>query len=111
MDYTIIGSSVNLTARLQSHAPIDGILLGHETYSLVRDEVDAEEKEPIKVKGFSEPIRCYEVLGLYDDLVGEGSVIREEQDGFKLLLDLQKRDRAEAIEALQAIVARLKKSP
>ena len=108
MDYTIIGSSVNLTARLQSHAPLDGILLGHETYSLVRDEVNAKEKDPIKVKGFAEPIRCYEVIGLYDDLVGEGSVIREEQDGFKLLLDLKKRDRAEAIEALQAIVARLK---
>jgi adenylate cyclase len=70
MDYTIIGSSVNLTARLQSYSPIDGILLGHETYSLVKDEVGAEEKEPIKVKGFAEPIRCYEVLGLYDALVG-----------------------------------------
>jgi adenylate cyclase len=35
-------------------------------------------------------------------------VIREEQDGFKVLLDLKKRERAEAIEALQAIVERLK---
>jgi len=108
MDYTIIGSSVNLTARLQSYAEIDGILMGHETYALVKDEVDAEEQTPIKVKGFAEPIRCYKVLGLYDDLVGEGSVIREERDGFKVLLDLQKRDRAEAIAALEAIVARLK---
>ncbi len=108
MDYTIIGSSVNATARLESYAETDGILIGHETYSLVKDEVDAEEQEPIKVKGFAEPLRCYKVLGLYDDLVSEGSVIREEQDGFKLLLDLKKRDRAEAIEALQAIVDRLK---
>ncbi|MGH6866377.1 MAG: adenylate/guanylate cyclase domain-containing protein, partial [Methyloceanibacter sp.] len=44
MDYTIIGSSVNLTARLQSYAEIDGILLGHETYSLVRNEVNVEER-------------------------------------------------------------------
>lgn len=109
MDYTIMGSSVNLTARLQSYAPIDGILLGHETYWLVKDEVDAEEQEPIKVKGFAEPIRRYKVLGLYDDLVKEGSVIREEQDGFKLLLDLKKHDRAEAVQALEAIVSRLKK--
>jgi adenylate cyclase len=28
-DYTIIGNAVNLTARLQSHAEIDGIMLGH----------------------------------------------------------------------------------
>jgi adenylate cyclase len=79
-----------------------------ETYSLVKDEVAAEEQTPIKVKGFAEPIRCYKVLGLYDDLAKEGAVIREESDGFKLLLDLQKHDRAEAIAALEAIVARLK---
>ena len=108
MDYTIIGSVVNLTARLQSFAEIDGILLGHETYSLVKDEVAVEEREPVKVKGFAEPIRCYKVLGLYDDLADEGMVIREEADGFKFLLDLQKRDRAEAIAALESILARLK---
>ncbi len=108
MDYTIIGSTVNLTARLQSHADVDGILLGHETYSLVKDEVAAEERAPIKVKGFAEPIRCYKVLGLYDDLASEGAVIREETDGFKLLLDLNKRERAEAIKALEAVIAKLK---
>lgn len=92
---------MNLTARLQSHAEIDGILMGHETYSLVKDEVAVEEQAPIKVKGFSEPIRCYKVLGLYDDLAKEGAVIREESEGFKLLLDFNKRDKAEAVQALE----------
>ena len=110
MDYTIIGSAVNLTARLQSHSEIDGVLLGHETYSLVRDDVAVDEQTPIKVKGFAEPVRCYKVLGLYDDLAAEGSVIREESDGFKVLLDLQKQDREAAVAALEAIVARLKAS-
>lgn len=108
MDYTIIGSCVNATARLEFHADTDSILIGHETYALVKDEVDVEEREPIKVKGFAEPLRCYKVLGLYEDLEREGSVIREEQDGFKVLLDLKKRERTEAIEALQAIIERLK---
>lgn len=49
------------------------------------------------------------MLGPYDDLVVEGSVIREEHDGFKLLLDLKKRYRVEAIAALRAIIDRLKK--
>ena len=80
MDYTIIGNAVNLTARLQSHSEIDGILLGHETYSLVKDEVSAEEQTPIKVKGFAEPIRCYKVVGLYDHLAEAGTVIREERE-------------------------------
>ena len=62
----------------------------------------------IKVKGFAEPIRCYKVLGLYDRLAEEGTVIREEQDGFKFHLNLQKRDREEAICILEGILARLK---
>jgi adenylate cyclase len=108
MDYTIIGSAVNLTARLQTASEVDGILLGHETYSLVKDEVAAEEQVPIKAKGFAEPIRCYRVVGLYDDLAREGTVIREEKDGFKVLLDLNKRGKAETVEALEAILTRLK---
>jgi adenylate cyclase len=88
---------VNLTARLQSNAEIDGIMLGHETYLLVKDEVAADEQTPVKVKGLAEPIRAYKVLGLYDDLADEGIVIREEQDGFRFLLDLQKHDKAAAI--------------
>jgi class 3 adenylate cyclase len=108
MDYTIIGSAVNLTARLQSSAEIDGILIGHETYALVKDDVSVEEQEPIKVKGFDQPIRCYKVLGIYDDMASEGSVIREEGDGFKVLLDLRKRGKAETAAALEAILARLK---
>jgi hypothetical protein len=74
----------------------------------VKDEVAAEEREPIKVKGFAEPIRCYTVLGLYDDLAGEDTVIREESDGFKVLIDLQKREKAELVASLEAILARLK---
>jgi adenylate cyclase len=49
-------------ARLQSHAAIDGILLGHETYSMVKDDVAVEEQAPIKAKGFAEPCvatRCW----------------------------------------------------
>jgi class 3 adenylate cyclase len=108
MDYTIIGNAVNLTARLQTNCEIDGILLGHETYSLVKDEVAAEEQPPIKAKGFAEPVRCYKVVGLYDDLAVEGTVIREERDGFKFLLNLEKQDKAGAIERLEEILARLK---
>ena len=108
MDYTIIGNSVNMTARLQSHSEVDGILLGHETYSLVKEDVAVEEQAPIKAKGFAEPVRCYKVLGIYDDMVKEGTVIRDDRDGFKLMLDLTKHQKAAAVEALQAIVSRLK---
>jgi adenylate cyclase len=107
MDYTIIGNMVNMTARLQSHAEVDSILMGHETYSLVKDFVSTEKQTPIQAKGFAEPIRCYKVLGLYDDLAREGQIIREEQEGFKFMLDLEKHDKQEAITALEAILSRL----
>src|SRR6185503_5625960 len=108
MDYTIIGNAVYLTARLPSQPEIDGVLLGHETYSLLKDEVAAEEQTPIKVKGFAEPIRCYKVQGLYDHLAEEGTVIREEQEGFKFHLNLQKRDKKDAIRILEGILLRFK---
>ena len=109
MDYTIIGNMVNMTARLQSHAEVDSILMGHETYSLVKDVVTTAEHGPITVKGFAEPLHCYKVLGLYDDLVREGQVIREEQEGFKFMLDLKKQDKQKAISMLEAILARLRR--
>lgn len=108
MDYTIIGNVVNMTARLQTQAEVNSILIGHETYSLVKDVVATEEEPSIKVKGFAEPIHCYKVLGLYDDLVQEGQLIREEQEGFKFMLDLQKYDKQKAIRTLETILARLR---
>ena len=52
MDYTIIGSPVNLAARLQSYGEPGSILLSHETYSLVKEAIRAEEQASIQVKGF-----------------------------------------------------------
>jgi adenylate cyclase len=111
MDYTIIGNEVNLASRLQSHAEPGGILMTHETYSLLKEIVPAEEQEPVQVKGFAKPIRNYRVLGLYDDLVGQGRVIREEEDGLRILLDLQKQGKAQAIKTMEAVLTRLKALP
>lgn len=108
MDYTIIGNPVNMTARLQTKAEVDSILIGHETYSLVKNVVATEEQPPIKVKGFAEPVHCHKVLGLYDDLEQEGRLIREEDVGFKFVLDLNKNNKETAISKLEAILARLR---
>jgi class 3 adenylate cyclase len=108
MDYTIIGNPVNITARLQTQAEVDSILIGHETYSLVKNVLAAEERPPIKVKGFAEPLHCYKVLGLYEDLAQEGQLIREEDVGFKFMLDLNKGSKQMAISKLEAILARLR---
>jgi class 3 adenylate cyclase/HAMP domain-containing protein/putative methionine-R-sulfoxide reductase with GAF domain len=109
MDYTIIGNEVNLAARLQSHAELGGILIAHETYSLVKDRVLAEEQQAISVKGFTKPLRTYRVVGIYDELEEEGRIIRRDEDGLRVLVDLDKQDKVEAIAALEEILSRLRK--
>jgi hypothetical protein len=62
-------------------------------YSLVRDLVAVEEQAPVQVKGFAKPVRNYRVVvDRADRPAGLGKVIREEQDGLTILVDLQKLD-------------------
>jgi class 3 adenylate cyclase/HAMP domain-containing protein len=108
MDYTIIGNEVNLAARLESLAEVGGILMAHETHALVKDTVMAEEGDTLTVKGFAKPVRTYKVAGIYDDLVEQGKIIRKEEEGIRILVDLDKRDRAEAIKAVEDLLTQLK---
>ncbi len=82
-----------------------------ETHSLVKDTVLTEERNTLTVKGFAKPVRTYAVVGLYDDLVDQGRIIRRDQDGLALVIDqnkLTKKGKAEAIKALEKAVAQLK---
>jgi class 3 adenylate cyclase/tetratricopeptide (TPR) repeat protein len=62
MDYTAIGDTTNLAARLQQHAEPGAILISEATWRLVRDDVQAEPLEPIAVKGKAKPVVSYRVL-------------------------------------------------
>jgi class 3 adenylate cyclase len=108
MDYTIIGNEVNLAARLQTLAEPGGILLSHETNALVSDIVLCEEQPPITVKGFVRPVNTYKVVGTYDDLVETGRVVLKERDGLRVLVDLARQSRPEAIAILEEILTQLK---
>ena len=108
MDYTIIGNEVNLAARLESLAEVGGILMAHETHALVKDTVMAEPGDTLTVKGFAKPVRTYSVVGLYDALAEQGRIIHKEQDGVRILVDLKKGDRADAIRAVEDVLSQLK---
>ncbi len=98
---------MNLAARLEPLAEVGGILLAHETHSLVKDAVLAEEGDTLTIKGFAKPVRTYSVVGLYDDLAEQGRIIRKEQDGVRVLGDLKKGDKADAIQAIKDVLSQL----
>ena len=64
MEYTVIGDSVNVAARLQDKARPGSILLSRRTYEAVQDLVDAKPLGAMKVKGKEEELEVYEVRGL-----------------------------------------------
>ncbi len=64
MDYTVIGSQVNLAARLENGSKPDEITISHSTYDLVRDIVECDSVGKLKLKGISWPVQAYRVLGL-----------------------------------------------
>ena len=110
MDYTIIGSEVNLAARLEENADAGGILLAAETYSLVKDWLKVEERDAITMKGFAKPIRTYAVKDIYDEAPQRSSVFSREDEGFSLTIDpdrLSRKSKAELIDVLKAAVTRL----
>lgn len=110
MDYTIIGGEVNLASRLEQNADAGGILLAAETYSLLKDWLEVEERDPVLMKGYAKPVRTFAVKGVYDDGGARDCLIHEEADGYALTIDknrLTARSKAAAVRALKAALSEL----
>ena len=59
--YTVLGSDVNLANRLESNAPVEGIMISKRTYELIKDQIPVEPHEPVLVKGLDTLIEVYTV--------------------------------------------------
>ena len=108
MDYTIIGKQVNLANRLQAAAQAGEILIGQETWLLVRDVFRCVAKKPVQAKGFERPIETYAVMG--PELSEDPAIIEEARPGFRLTLDpaqVKSSERLAVVEKLRAAIARL----
>jgi class 3 adenylate cyclase/tetratricopeptide (TPR) repeat protein len=56
------GDVVNTAARLQSAAPVNGILVGETTYRATAETIDYHEHPSVEAKGKEEPIPVWEVV-------------------------------------------------
>jgi class 3 adenylate cyclase/tetratricopeptide (TPR) repeat protein len=56
------GDVVNTTARLQTRAPANGVLVGETTYRTTRGAITYAERDPIDAKGKREPIPVWEAV-------------------------------------------------
>ena len=58
----VAGDVVNTASRLQEAAPVNGILVGEETYRATRSVIRYEEADPVIAKGKQEPVRVWRAL-------------------------------------------------
>jgi class 3 adenylate cyclase/tetratricopeptide (TPR) repeat protein len=63
MDYTAVGDTTHLASRVQALAEPDTILLTEATHRLVEGYIRSEALGPVVVKGRSEPVPVYQVIG------------------------------------------------
>lgn len=61
LSYTALDSNVNLAQRLESNAPIGGILISQSTADRLQGEIRTRSVGKITVKGLDEPIDAFEV--------------------------------------------------
>jgi len=59
IEYTVIGAAVNLAQRMESNAPVGGILVTADVRDKVKDIFNFPEKREVAVKGYSETIDAY----------------------------------------------------
>lgn len=99
-EFTAIGDTVNLAARLNQGAPAGKILVAPDTYRLVRGIFDVEKLSPMRLKGKSETVEPYSVLkprprafhlitrgveGVETELVGREYELGQLQDAYHRL--------------------------
>lgn len=101
------GDILNTAARIESAAPVMGILVGEETYKASAHAIVYEEREPIAAKGKAEPVRVWQALGVRDattrDRVRDAPLVGRSAE-ITCVLDLWERVRAEQRPAVATLI-------
>lgn len=65
--YGVVGEPVNLTARLESLSLGGEVLISEATFARVSESIDVEPARMVRVKGISESVKVYGVIGMRDE--------------------------------------------
>jgi class 3 adenylate cyclase len=114
MDYTMVGSTVNLASRLEHEAPPGEVLISFETFAHVKDEIQCEERGHIQVKGIAQPVATYRVVAPKANLASTGEAVRADTPHLRLEIapELMSDDeRGRAASALRRALGLLENPP
>ena len=75
MNYTMMGDTVNLAARLEPAAKQYGVytIVAQNTYKVVKDQFEWRMLDYLTVKGKKKPVKAYELFSVKDDLNNDQS--------------------------------------
>ena len=59
---TVAGDVINTASRIQGGAPVDGILVGEQTFRATEREIVYRDADPVEAKGKVEPVRVWEAV-------------------------------------------------
>jgi len=62
MDYTVIGDTVNVAARLEQMAEGQSILVGEAVHERCSNMINMQSKGGVKIKNRTMPVKCYQVV-------------------------------------------------
>lgn len=63
MDYSVIGDTVNIAARLEGVSTAGEVIITQETRDLIGDAFKLEKRKAVSVKGKAKPLQIYNVKG------------------------------------------------
>ncbi|MBI5359512.1 MAG: GAF domain-containing protein [Planctomycetes bacterium] len=62
LEYTVLGDIVNIAKRLEEFAPPNNVVIGEQTYELVKDSFNTKDLGLVKLKGKDKPLRAFQVV-------------------------------------------------
>ena len=89
LDYTLLGSEVNLASRLETSAQAGEILISQVAHEMIKDVILCEDRGTVEVKGFKSPIKVYAAVDFRKNLGKDQGFVDFTTNGFSLIMDAE----------------------